>query len=147
MKLPSGMLGEGWMGSDFTNDDLVRGSSLVEDYEAKVLGVEKSGEHEVWKIALTPRPDSPVVWGRVEMLIDRKSCLPIKQLFFDEEGEEARRLEYGDFRQVGWRQFPARMTFIPADEERQTSIVYDQIEFDLDIPEETFGLHRLRKGR
>ena len=147
MKLPSGMLGDSWMGSDFTNDDLVRGSSLVEDYEAKVLGVEKAGEREVWRIGLTPKPDSPVVWGKVEMLVDRQSCLPVKQVFFDEEGKEARRLEYGDFRQVGWRQFPARMTFIPSDENRQTSILYDQIEFDLDISDDTFGLHRLRQGR
>ncbi|MGI5864714.1 MAG: outer membrane lipoprotein-sorting protein [Myxococcales bacterium] len=147
MKLPAGMLGDSWMGSDFTNDDLVRGSSLVDDYEAKLLGVEKAGEREVWKIGLTPKPDSPVVWGKVEILVDRTSCLPVKQVFFDEEDKEARRLEYGDFRQVGWRQFPARMTFIPADENRQTSILYEQIEFDVDIPDDTFGLHRLRQGR
>ena len=147
IKIPPSMMMSSWMGSDFTNDDLVRGSSLVEDYEAKVLGVEKAGEREVWRIGLTPKPDSPVVWGKVEMLVDRQSCLPVKQVFFDEEGKEARRLEYGDFRQVGWRQFPARMTFIPSDENRQTSILYDQIEFDLDISDDTFGLHRLRQGR
>jgi outer membrane lipoprotein-sorting protein len=147
MKLPSGMLGDSWMGSDFTNDDLVRGSSLVDDYASKVLGIEKAGAREVWKIELTPKADSAVVWGRVEMLVDRQSCLPVSQTFFDEEGKLARKLEYDDFRQVGWRQFPARMTFTPAEQNRSTSLVYDQIEFDLDIPDDTFGLHRLRQGR
>lgn len=147
MKLPSGMMGDSWMGSDFTNDDLVHGSSLEEDYTSKVLGTEKQAQGEAWKIDLQPRPDRPVVWGRVEMLIDRKTCLPVRQVFFDEDGKPARTMEFADFRQVGWRSFPAKMTIVPAEAGRQTSVVYEKIEFDLEIPEDTFALHRLRQGR
>ncbi|HEY3446147.1 MAG TPA: outer membrane lipoprotein-sorting protein [Myxococcales bacterium] len=148
MKLPSGMMSDSWMGSDFTNDDLVHGSSLEEDYTSKVVAVEKQpAGGDAWKIDLKPKPDRPVVWGRVEMLIDRKTCLPVRQAFFDEDGKIARTMEFAEFRQVGWRNFPAKMTIVPAEPGRQTSISYEKMEFDLDIPEDTFALHRLRQGR
>ncbi len=148
MKLPSGMMGDSWMGSDFTNDDLVHGSSLEEDYISKVAGVvKKAGEGDAWKIDLKPKPDRPVVWSRVELLVDRKTCLPLRQVFFDEDDKPARTMEFGDFRQIGWRSFPAKMTIVPAEPGRQTSIAYDDIQFDLDISDDTFALHRLRQGR
>lgn len=147
MKLPSGMMGDSWMGSDFTNDDLVHGSSLEDDYSSKVLGVEKHAAGEGWKVELRPKPDRPVVWGKVELLMDRKTCLPVRQVFYDEDGKVARTMEFGDFRQVGWRSFPAKMTIVPAEAGRQTSISYEKIDFDMDIPEDTFALHRLRQGR
>ncbi|MGC4121282.1 MAG: DUF4292 domain-containing protein [Myxococcales bacterium] len=147
MKLPSGMMGDSWMGSDFTNDDLVKGSSLEEDYTSKVLGTEKHAQGDAWRIELKPKPDRPVVWGKVELLMDRKTCLPVRQVFFDEDGKPARTMEFADFRQVGWRSFPAKMTIVPAEAGRQTSISYEKIEFDQDIPDDTFALHRLRQGR
>ncbi len=147
MKLPSGMMGDSWMGSDFTNDDLVKGSSIADDYDSKVVAVERAGDRDVWKIELKPRPDRPLVWGRVEMRIDRKTCLPVSQTFFDEDGKPARTMEFSDFREVGWRSFPARMTITPANGQRQTTIVYEQIEFDVAIPDDTFALHRLQQGR
>ena len=147
MKLPSGMLGDSWMGSDFTNDDLVKGSSLVEDFDARVESVVQHEGKEAWKAVLIPRPSAVVVWGRVELLIDRATCLPLAEHFFDEDGKLARRLQFGDFKQVGWRMFPSRTTIIPAEEGRQTTVQYEQIEFDVDIPEDTFSLHRLQKGR
>lgn len=147
MKLPSGMLGDSWMGSDFTNDDLVKGSSLVEDFDARVEGVVQHEGKEAWKAVLVPKPSAVVVWGRVELLIDRATCLPLAEHFFDEDGKPARHLLFGDFREVGWRKFPARTTIIPAEEGRETTVLHEQIEFDVDIPEETFSLHRLQKGR
>lgn len=145
MKLPSGMMGDSWMGSDFTNDDLVKGSSITDDFVAEV-----AASPEAWKVTLTPKPEAVVVWGRVEMVIDRKTCLPQEERFFDEDGKLARSMRFGGFRQLGWRSFPAEMTVIPAPGEnggRQTSITYEEIQFDVDIPEDTFGLHRLRQGR
>ena len=147
MKLPSGMMGDSWMGSDFTNDDLVHGSSMEKDFTSKVLGVEKHAGGDAWRIEMTPRPDRPVVWGKVEMLVDRKTCLPLSETFFDEDGKQARKMEFGEFRQVGWRTFPARMTIVPSEPGRQTSIVYEDIAFDAEIPEDTYALHRLRQER
>jgi hypothetical protein len=147
MRLPAGMLGDSWLGSDFTNDDLLRGNSLTDDFSAVVSGIETVGGRQVWRAVLDPKPTAVVVWGRVEMLIDRKSCLPVQEEFFDEDGERARQMTFSDFRQIGWRQFPAKMTVVPAEEGRETSITYSEIQFDVDIPADTFSLQRLRQGR
>jgi outer membrane lipoprotein-sorting protein len=147
MKLPSGMMGDSWMGSDFTNDDLVKGSSIASDFTAKV---EKTVEHEgqrAWFVTLAPRPEAKVVWGKVEMLIDRKSCMPFEQRFYDEEGALARKLAYSDLRKLGWRTFPMKLTVTPAEKGRQTSITYQSVELDVDVPDETFSLRRLQQGK
>jgi len=147
MKLPSAMLGDSWMGSDFTNDDLLRGNSLTDDFTTMIAGSEKADGHNVWRAVLDPKPTAVVVWGRIEILIDRASCLPVAERFFDEDGKVARQMSFSDFRQIGWRQFPARMTVVPAEKGRETSIVYSEIQFDVDIPADTFSLQRLRQGR
>ena len=147
MKLPSGMMGDSWMGSDFTNDDLVKGNSLIDDFEAAFKGVAKADGRDVWHAVLTPKPTAAVVWERIEVMIDRKNCLPVLEQFFDEDGALAREMSFSDFRQIGWRQFPAKVTVVPAEKGRETSITYSEIEFDIDIPEDTFSLQRLRQGR
>ncbi len=147
MKLPSGMMGDSWMGSDFTNDDLVKGSSITDDFDSSVKGIERQDGREAWRVVLIPKASALVVWGRIEMLVDRKTCLPVSEQFFDDEGKLARQMSFSDFRQVGWRQFPAKMTVQPAEGGRETSITYGEIEFDVKIPEDTFSLQRLRQGR
>lgn len=147
MKLPSGMLGDSWMGSDFTNDDLVRGSSLEKDFDAVVKGTLEVQGKQAWQISLVPKQSAVVVWGRVEMWIDRTTCLPLEQRFFDEDDKLARRLVFSEFRKVGWREFPAKMIVYPAEAGRSTTIFYEDIAFDMDIPDDTFGLHRLQQGR
>lgn len=147
MKLPSGMLGDSWMGSDFTNDDLVRGNSITKDFDATVKGTVELEGKQAWEISLSPKASAAVVWGRVDLLVDRATCLPREQRFFDEDGKLARRLGFGDFKKVGWRDFPARMTVLPAEPGRTTTIAYQEIAFDVDIPDDTFSLHRLQQGR
>ena len=147
MKLPSSMLGDSWLGSDFTNDDLLKGNSLTDDFNVAVTGVEKIAGGDAWRVVLDPKPTAVVVWGRIEMLIDRRNCLPVEEQFFDEDGKPARQMRFSDFRQIGWRQFPAKMTVVPAEQGRETSITYSEIQFDVDIPADTFSLQRLRQGR
>lgn len=147
MKLPSGMMGDSWMGSDFTNDDLVKGSSLADDFEAKV---EKTVDHEgrkAWFVTLTPKPKASVVWGRIELLLDRESCVPLEQRFFDEEGAEVRRLAFSELKKVGWRTFPMKLVVTPAEKGRQTSMTYESVELDVDVPDDTFSLRRLQQGK
>lgn len=147
MKVPSGMLGDSWMGSDFTNDDLVQGSSIARDFDAENKGTVTLDGKPAWLLVLVPKKTAAVVWGRVEMVIDRATCNPLEQRFFDEDGVLARKMTFSDFAQVGWRSFPKRMTVQPEDQTRRTSIVYEDIAFDVEIPEETFSLHRLQQGR
>jgi outer membrane lipoprotein-sorting protein len=147
MKLPSGMMGDAWMGSDFTNDDLVRGSSIATDFTSKV---EKTVEHEgrkAWFVTLTPKPDAKVVWGKVELLLDRQTCVPLEQRFYDEEGALARRMAFSDLKPVGWRTFPMKLSVFPAEKGRQTSMAYESIALDGDVPDDTFSLRRLQSGK
>lgn len=146
MKLPSGMLGDSWMGSDFTNDDLVRGSSIVDDYTSTVDQVLEHDGRKAWLITLSPRPGAKVVWGKVQMVLDRERCMPLEQRFFDEEGVLTRKLSYSDLKDLGWRTFPMKMTVTPAEQGRQTVITYESIELDVDVPEDTFSLRRLQQG-
>jgi hypothetical protein len=147
MKLPSGMMGDSWMGSDFTNDDLVKGSSMATDFTARV---DRTLEHEgrkAWFVTLTPKPHAKVVWGKVEMLLDRESCLPLEQRFYDEENVLSRRMTYSGLKKIGWRTFPMKLTVVPAEKGRQTSIAYESIELDVDVPDDTFSLRRLQQGK
>lgn len=147
MKLPSGMMGDSWMGSDFTNDDLVRGSSIATDFESKV---EKTVEHEgrkAWFITLKPRASAKVVWGKVEMVLDRQACVPLEQRFYDEDGALARRMAFSELKQVGWRTFPMKLTVQPAEKGRETSMSYQSVELDADVGDDTFSLRRLQSGK
>ncbi|MBK7865013.1 MAG: outer membrane lipoprotein-sorting protein [Archangiaceae bacterium] len=147
MKLPSGMMGDSWMGSDFTNDDLVHGSSISNDFTSSV---DKTVEHEgrkAWFVTLKPRPEAKTVWGRVEMLLDRQSCIPLEERFYDEDGALARRMAFSDLQKVGWRTFPMKMTVTPAEAGRQTTISYAQLELDGEVPDDTFSLRRLQQGK
>lgn len=147
MKLPSGMLGDSWMGSDFTNDDLVRGTSLTRDFDAVVApNVESTGK-KTWRVTLVPKQNAVVVWGKVEMTIDRSNCLPLEERFYDEDGKIARSMLFAGVRQVGGRPFPAKMTVTPSDASRETVIEYEEVAFDVDIPADTFSLHRLQQGK
>jgi hypothetical protein len=147
MKLPSGMMGDSWMGSDFTNDDLVKGSSLIDDFDSVILGIGNDNGHEAWQVKLMPKPNAVVVWGRIDMNIDRQTCLPLTELFYDEDVRLVRQMVFSDFRRIGWRQFPAKFTVAPKEPGRETSLSYDEITFDVPVPDETFSLERLRQGR
>jgi hypothetical protein len=141
------MLGDSWMGSDFTNDDLVRGSSLVRDFDAKITGTLVHDEHDAWRLELVPRASATVVWDKIEIILDRATCVPLVERFFDEGGKVARTMTFGDIRTIGWRQFPARMTVKPTETGRETVISYDAIDFDVEVADDTFSLHRLQQGR
>ena len=147
MKLPSGMLGDSWLGSDFTNDDLVKGNSLVTDFDASLGPATEIDGRKAWHVVLVPKKDAVVVWNKVEFDIDRATCTPLSQRFFDEENKEVRKMTFSDVKQVGWRAFPATMIVFPQDPGRQTTVHYDSIEFDQDIPDDTFSVHRLQQGK
>jgi hypothetical protein len=147
MKLPSGMLGDSWMGSDFTNDDLVRGTSLVRDFDSQVQGTLAHEGRQAWRVVLVPKARAVVVWSRLEMLVDRQSCVPLLERFYDEDGKLARTMSFGDIRTLGWRRLPARMSVRPQGQGRETIVTYGDLTFDLEVPDDTFSLHRLQAGR
>jgi hypothetical protein len=153
----SSMLGDSWMGSHFTNDDLVKETSLADDYQARLVRTWQAaapgvpGEATWYAIALTPRPRAPVVWGRIDLTLYRQGdvILPTRLVYFREDRPDAtpvRTMTMSDVRELGGRLLPARMRVEVTDQPGEfTELRYDKIRFDVDIPGEKFTERALRQ--
>lgn len=143
MKVPAGMMGGSWMGSHFTNDDLVKESRMSEDFDGVITGRPEQGG--AWVIELTPKPNAPVVWGKVVVRINPDK-IPTKIEYFDEKGALVRTMLFEDIREMDGRKVPATMTLQPADKPDEfTRFTYVDIDFDTDIPDSTFSLQALKR--
>lgn len=144
MKVPAGMMSGSWMGSHMSNDDLVRDSRLSEDFTWTVDSRPAEGKGE-WKITLVPKPDAPVVWGKIVVRI-RADKLPIETTYFDEKGALVRTMSFEDYKTMDGRTVPGRMRVVPADKDGEfTEIRYVDIDFDPVLDPSTFTLQALRK--
>lgn len=140
IKVPPSMMMGSWMGSDFTNDDLVREVSLFEEYN-----VEKIDESQQWRLVLIPKPDTVTVWGRMEFTIEKVSLLPLEQIYFNEKGEKVRLMTFSDVRNFSGRKIPAIMTMTPLNKEgHKTVIEYVDAKFDTVIDNKVFTLRNLQ---
>ena len=148
IKIPASMMGGGWMGSHFTNDDLVKESRLVEDYDIEATF---SGEREgvtVWEFRLTPKPEAAVVWGHVEYQVRQDDDMPLWVRYYDEDGDLSRTMTFSEFKNLGGRIVPAVMEMHPADKpSERTTMRYDELEFDIDIDQSFFSLQTLKSRR
>lgn len=145
IKITGAMLGGSWMGSHFTNDDLVHGTRLADDFEAVAAEGPTIEGAATYRITLTPKPDAPVVWGKIDVLVRQADLLPVQEVFHDEDMRPARRLDFADFREAGGRSFPARMTMTPLDRPGEfTEIRYARLDFDVALERGFFTLQRLQ---
>ena len=148
IKVPASMMGGSWMGSHFTNDDLVQESRLVDNYDVEITFDGERDGMRVWEITLTPKPEAAVVWGRVEYTVRQADVLPVSVYYYDDDGELARSMEFKEFERVGGRTMPRLMDMRPADKpEERTTIHYDDIEYNIDIDESFFSLRSLQSRR
>ena len=126
-------MGQSWMGSDFTNDDLMRESSIVKDYTHKLDGNEKVREFDCYKLMLTPKENAAVVWGKVVMWVDKKDFIEVKTEFYDEESELINTFNSYDIKQFGTRRLASLMEVIPADKPNQKTVM-TVVKYDFDTP-------------
>ena len=149
IKIPASMMGGSWMGSHFTNDDLVKDSRLIEDYDVEIAFEGDAGDGAaVWDFVLTPKPEAPVVWGSIEYRIRQGDYMPLWTKFYDEDGELARTMEHSAFTEMDGRLLPAVMNMYPADKPgERTTMRYEEIEFDIDVGPSFFSLRNLQGGR
>ncbi len=146
IRLTAGMMSGSWMGSHFTNDDLVKESQLSEDYFVQYEHRGQSEFGEIYKLTLIPREESAVVWGKIEIEVDAQNYIPIREYFYDEDGELVRVISFHDVKKLGDRLLPVRMQVVPQDEpDEYTEIVYRSIEFDVPIEQGFFSLANLRR--
>lgn len=146
IKVPAGMMSGSWMGSHFTNDDLVQESRLSEDFTFSLKEAPSEGNGHLFVIALKPKPDAPVVWGEVVMKLREADKLPMEITYFDEKGALIRTMSFHDVKVLGDRSVPTRMRLTPADKDGEyTEMIYETLTFNIDIPDSTFTLQALKK--
>ena len=147
-KLPPSMMSEGWNGSDFTNEDLVREVSIVNDYKNRILKDSTLEGRSCWKIELIPNEDAAVVWGKVHMFIDKQDYLQLRSEFYDEDGYLVNILNGSGITQMGGRTFAAKLEMIPVEEEgHKTVLEYNNIVFDKKLPESFFSKANMSRVR
>ena len=145
IKIPPSMMFQGWMGSDFTNDDLVKESSIVDDYNHKTVGVEMLDAVETYKVEATAKPDAPVVWGKILYWVRKADFVPLREEFFSEKGELIRVMTFSEIKQMHGRTIPTRWEIRPVKKKNKSTVMKIlDIKFDSDIPDDTFTLRNLK---
>jgi len=144
MKIPPSMMMGSWMGSDFTNDDLVKEFSLFTDYTYSVVHPPDEDTTMLY-INSVPREDLPVVWGNIVIAVRKSDHIPVWQKYYDEKGNLMRIPTYSDIRNFGDRTIPSTMEMVPQNKEgNKTVIRYTAVKFNADVPDEMFSLRELR---
>ncbi len=145
IRVPPSMMLASWMGTDFTNDDLVKESSLRKDFDAKVE--RRSADPPGWWIGLTVKPGVVGRWARIELLVSDDE-LPIEERHFDRKGRLARTMRFDEVRTMGGRRIPSHLALVPEGAEgKRTEMRYLEVRFDADVPAETFSLASLERSR
>ena len=147
IKIPPSMMSSSWMGSDFTNDDLVRESSMVEDYTYKIINPDNTVDTLIY-IEMIPKEETAVVWGKVILTVRETDYIPVEQKYYDEEGNLKRIMNFRNIKKMGGKIFPSIMEMIPMDKEgHKTIIEYKDAEFDIPLDKDIFSLRNMRKAR
>lgn len=146
IRLTSTMMMGSWMGSHFTNDDLVKESRLADDYLPRIIFEGERGGGEIIEFALDPKPEAPVVWGRIVIVVLKEDFLPLSSYYYDEEMALARTMIFRDIVEMGGRRLPRIMRVIPADHpDEYTELVYQKISFGVKLDDSFFSLQQLRR--
>ena len=141
IRVPPSMMMGSWMGSDFTNDDLVKQTTLTQEYDLQLT--ETLTEYN---ITLLPREQTVTVWGRIDYIVNKEHLVPVNQNFYDDEGIMIRKMVFSELKDFGGRIMPSVMEMIPLNKEgHRTVIIYDNLEFDPpDVDESIFTLRHLK---
>jgi len=146
VKIPSSMMASSWMGSHFTNDDLVKQSRMVKDY---TFSVTYEGEREgknIVEISCFPKKNAAVVWGKVDVIVYRDNYIPLSIIYYDEDLQLSRTLNFTNVQMMGGKKIPAQMIMIPVDEPGEsTAIQWKKIQFGLTVNDDFFSLRKLQQ--
>ena len=146
IKVPSSLMMGSWMGSHFTNDDLVKESTLVNDYHHRITFEGKREGQDVYEITLIPKEEAAVVWGKIVMVVRKKDLMPLNQEFFDEKEKAVRKMVLDQVKVMGGRLLPSRMTITPYNKPGEfTEVIYSDIAFDMELKDAFFSLRSLQQ--
>ena len=147
MKIPPSMMMGSWMGSDFTNDDLVRESSMLDDYTYQFVTPEDASPDYLY-VELTPEEDSPIVWGKIVAAMQSSDYTPVWQRFYDEKGNLMRIMNFKEVKTFGGKTLPSVVEIVPQNKEGHKTVVrWMNATFDSDIDDKIFTRRNLQKRR
>ena len=142
--IPPAMMMQSWMGSDFTNDDLVHESSYVDDYDHVLEAIEEIDDQRCYSILMTTDPSTPVPWLTMRIWLRTEDLLPVRQDYYDDDGELAKYMVFSDFEFMHDRVIPTVMRMVPLDKEgHYTEFIYTEAEFDIELSEDIFTQQNL----
>jgi outer membrane lipoprotein-sorting protein len=148
IKLPPSMMSQGWMGSDYTNDDILRESSVVNDYIHEIIGEESMGGRLCYKIMMTAREDAAIVWGKQIRWIDKKDFLVLKAELYDEDGYLVRTETGSDIKMMDGRTITSKIELVPEEEpDNKTLVEIREIKFNMPIEESFFSQQNMKRVR
>mgnify|MGYP001821959646 CR=1 FL=1 len=148
IKIPPSMMMQSWMGSDFTNDDLVKQSSIVKDYSHSFLAEEEMDGYLCHKIQMIPKPEAGVVWGKIIIWISKDGYLQLRADYYDEDEYLVKSMVGGKIKKMGGRTIPTHWEMIPADKPGQKTVMeYISIEFNIEVNESFFSQQNMKRVR
>lgn len=148
IKLPPSMLAQGWMGSDYSNDDILKESSIVKDYNHTIKDVVQYEGYECWVIEMIPKEDAAVVWGKILSYIAKDKYIPLKQEFFDEDGDLVKSHLNSEVKMMDGREIPTKTIVQPADEpNKKTEVVLNKVEFNVNLKQQFFSQQNMKRIR
>ena len=146
IKIPPSLMLQAWMGSDFTNDDLVKESSLPTDYTHQIEGETKEDGDVCYRLIATPKPNAPVVWGKLVLLIRKTDFLPRREEFYDDRGGLQKTLYLSDIRKAGARAYPMHWRMVSHNKPgHETTLSFSSLEFDKPVSASVFTRQNLER--
>lgn len=148
IKMPPSMMSQSWMGTDFTNDDLVKESSILDDYDHLLLGEAVIDNRPCYRIQLNPKPAAAVIWGKILLWIDKKDALMLHAEYYDEDDILVNTMHSSDIRMLGGRLLPGKMEMVPADKPgHKTVLLYSSLTFDIPMEDAFFTVQNMTRVR
>ena len=146
IKLPPSMMSQSWMGTDFTNDDLVKESSIVNDYDHSITGDTVIDNRNCYIIQMLPKREAAVVWGKLIVCIDKKDMLELNTRFYDEDGSLINTMNAYDVKLMDGRLIPTRFEMIPENKKNQkTEMIYKNIQYNKPLDDDFFTSERMKR--
>lgn len=148
IKMPPSMMSQSWMGSDFSNDDLVKESSTIKDYTYRLLPSQNIDGMDCYVIELKPKPESSIVYEKVQIWVSKDKYIQLRIENYDEDNEIANVISLSEIKNLGGREIPTRMELVPRDKKGyKTIITYQDAKFNIPINENFFSVQNLKNIR
>jgi outer membrane lipoprotein-sorting protein len=127
---------------------VIKDSQYARDYDTKITFEGKREGRDILELALYPKPEAPVVWGKILLILRAEDYIPLAMTYFDEDGEEVRIMTFSEIKEMGGRTLPTVLTMQPLDKPKEyTRVSYLEITFDVELSPDLFSLRSLQRKR